>query len=222
MLQCNSMDKRRKPRSLEIKEKIRQKLLGRKHSLARVEANRKGHIGLKHSPETIEKMKGRIPPNKGKKASVETKEKQRQAKLRNPVRYWKGKKRLDISIRQKGNIPREAIEAAARVHRGKPLPIEVRNKISKAMGGKNHYNWKGGITSENQKIRRSLRYKEWRGSVFKRDNYTCVWGGKKHGSNLQADHIKSFALYPKLRFEIDNGRTLCIDCHKLTKSWSKR
>ena len=38
---------------------------------------------------------------KGKKASKETKEKKRQAKLKNPVRYWLGKKRLNLRKKNK-------------------------------------------------------------------------------------------------------------------------
>lgn len=88
-----------------------------------------------------------------------------------------------------------------------------------ATSGSNQWNWKGGITPVNTKIRNSLQYKLWRKSVFERDNYRCVIGGLMHGSKLQADHIKSFAEFPKLRFDINNGRTLCIDCHKKTDSY---
>lgn len=40
------------------------------------------------------------------------------------------------------------------------------------------------------------------------------------GNKLQADHIKPFAYFPELRFAIDNGRTLCINCHKKTDSFA--
>lgn len=86
--------------------------------------------------------------------------------------------------------------------------------------GKNSHAWKGGITEENKKIRTSLEYKKWRISVFQRDGYQCIIGGKEHGSKLQADHIKPFSRYPELRLELSNGRTLCVDCHKKTDTYA--
>jgi 5-methylcytosine-specific restriction endonuclease McrA len=80
-------------------------------------------------------------------------------------------------------------------------------------------NWRGGVTPVNKLIRRSEEYKLWRKAVFERDNYQCIWGGKEHGNKLHADHIKPFALYPELRFAIDNGRTLCWECHKTTDTY---
>lgn len=69
-------------------------------------------------------------------------------------------------------------------------------------------------------IDRILRYsaeaKEWRRAVFERDNYTCQMCGIR-GSYLEADHIKPWAYFPKLRFELTNGRTLCRNCHDTTK-----
>lgn len=84
-----------------------------------------------------------------------------------------------------------------------------------------HPNWKGGITSINDSIRKSKDYKIWRQAVFIRDNFTCVWCGRV-GKQLQADHIKPFAYFPELRFAIDNGRTLCINCHLKTDTWGRR
>ena len=85
--------------------------------------------------------------------------------------------------------------------------------------GENNSNWKGGITPLNLKIRHSREYKLWRKAIFERDNYTCIWCGDKKGGNLNADHIKPFALFPELRFAIDNGRTLCELCHKTTDTY---
>jgi hypothetical protein len=80
--------------------------------------------------------------------------------------------------------------------------------------------WKGGITPENKKIRASEEYKKWRISVFERDSYCCVFCGQK-GGILHADHIKQFAFYKDLRLDINNGRTLCKECHSKTDSYLK-
>ena len=61
---------------------------------------------------------------------------------------------------------------------------------------------------------------EWRESVFKRDDYTCQMC-KVRGTYLEADHIKPWAFFPDLRFELSNGRTLCRPCHDGTKISAK-
>lgn len=77
----------------------------------------------------------------------------------------------------------------------------------------NNPNWKGGITNENKKERQSDKYKEWRISVFVRDNYTCQHC-KIIGGILHSHHIKHFSKNKDLRFDINNGLTLCFNCHK--------
>lgn len=61
--------------------------------------------------------------------------------------------------------------------------------------------------------RRSEEYKNWRRSVFERDNYTCRSCGAR-GCRLNAHHIKAYAFFPDLRYEVTNGLTLCEICHK--------
>jgi len=85
--------------------------------------------------------------------------------------------------------------------------------------GENAPNYKDGRCGTRLLLRRSLRYKEWRKAIFQRDNYTCQKCGDSRGGNLVADHIKSFALYPELRYDITNGRTLCKKCHKETENY---
>ena len=79
--------------------------------------------------------------------------------------------------------------------------------------GKNSSSWKGGITSENQKIRDSEEYNNWRLKVFFRDNFTCQKCNTKDNS-IQAHHIYNFT-NKDLRFLKENGITFCKKCHKL-------
>lgn len=65
---------------------------------------------------------------------------------------------------------------------------------------------------ELDKIRHSAKYNKWRKSVLERDDYTCQKCGAKN-TILHAHHLKDFHTHPKLRFEINNGQTLCISCH---------
>lgn len=101
---------------------------------------------------------------------------------------------------------------------GKKLSEEHRRKISESHKGDKSYLWKGGISKENKNERNfnstTFEYKNWRRKVFERDYYTCIWCGYK-GDKIHADHIKEYKKYPELRLNVDNGRTLCIPCHKL-------
>lgn len=89
--------------------------------------------------------------------------------------------------------------------------------------GEKHWHWKGGVTPINRMIRTSSDYMEWRIKVLRRDNFTCTMCGVKNGMGRKVvfhiDHIKPFATHPELRLDINNGRTLCKDCHKLTDSF---
>lgn len=105
--------------------------------------------------------------------------------------------------------------------------IETRIKMSSIKQGISIVDWKDFKKDETFRARMSPENKIWRDSVFRRDNYTCIWCGMKGGWNkklkkrivLNADHIKPFSLYPELRFVIDNGRTLCRECHQKTSTY---
>lgn len=133
---------------------------------------------------------------------------------------WKGhseETRRKISEAHKGRNPPQ-ISAAGRER----IRLSKLGKSNYKIKGPNHYRWKGGITTENQRIRASLEYRAWRRAVFERDGYLCVIGDKAHGHKLHADHILPFAQYPEHRFDVSNGRTLCEDCHRATETWGNR
>jgi hypothetical protein len=119
-----------------------------------------------------------------------------------------GKKHSEESLRKN----REAHLNKIPWNKGKPNP---------SFRGALNPRWKGGITCENIKVRSSLEYKIWRRAVFKRDDWTCVLC-KERGGKINADHIKSFAKYSALRFDLNNGRVLCVPCHKKTHNYGRK
>jgi len=102
-----------------------------------------------------------------------------------------------------------------------------------------------GSTPIYEGIRKLKEYNDWRKAIRDRDNYTCQVCGDSQGGNLEVHHIKSYAvilsefLYKYRQFSIiedketlirlsisyepfwflDNGQTLCVDCHKKTDSY---
>lgn len=88
-----------------------------------------------------------------------------------------------------------------------------RPKRTYAPKGEQHYNWKGG---KPWKRFADPAYTDWRNAVLLRDNYTCQHcheSFEKRTRGLHAHHIKEYKNYPKLRFDISNGLTLCRWCH---------
>lgn len=133
-------------------------------------------------------------------------------KKRPEVREW-----LKVSKEQSIKNLGKYAEEGNPWNKGKNLTFNHRLALSESHKGQIPWNYRGGIKSVYNKIRESFEYKEWRKAVKQRDNYTCVWCGAIE--NLQADHIKPFAFFPELRFNVNNGRTLCYDCHRKTDTW---
>lgn len=140
--------------------------------------------------------KGYNPWNKGKKLG---KNPEHSKRMKGKTSWRKGKKHSEESKKKMSEH-----SSHYKYWLGKKRP-----DISK----ENHYNWKGGISNRDMT---SPEYKRWRLSVFTRDNFTCL-NCKKVGGNLEAHHIKRWCDYPELRFDVNNGATLCKDCHNLTK-----
>jgi 5-methylcytosine-specific restriction endonuclease McrA len=88
--------------------------------------------------------------------------------------------------------------------------------------GENHYLWrKDRDQTDLNKKRLYLKENiEWRDSVFKRDNYKCKICNKT--GRLEAHHILQWRYYPELRFDVNNGITLCHACHPRKEAEEKR
>lgn len=182
-----------------------------------------GFLGKHHSQETKDKMsraqkrrkhwwgglKGDANPSK----RPEVREKIRQARL-GSVRSDAAKRKTSETIKRR--------YAAGEIMLGRTgvVPWNKGKKCEYLVGERNH-KWKGGVTTKNEADRKCPEYKAWRKAVFERDNYTCVWCGKVGHGDIHADHIKPFADYPELRFDVNNGRTLCVPCHKKTDTYPK-
>jgi len=142
--------------------------------------------------------------NRGKIISEEQREK---------LRQWN----LKYSPRKGEPLSEEHKKKISSANKGKKASKEARLKMSLVrvgrFGSNNHWNWKGGITNKNSKIRASDKYKEWRTNVFERDNYTCQHCDNKN-RELVAHHINRFSNFPDERLSINNGITCCRSkCH---------
>lgn len=78
----------------------------------------------------------------------------------------------------------------------------------------NHPNWKEDKTDEERrKERKYFEYYEWKKQVYERDNFVCQCCRKK-GGNLNAHHLNGYDNFKEHRTDINNGVTLCENCHK--------
>jgi len=175
--------------------------------------------GFKHSLESRKKMslsqKGKVKV-KGVKFSEEHKKKLSQAHKDNPVKYWLGKK-MSLATREKMSKKQK----------------EIGNKPPIIKGARSNF-WKGGVTKINSAIRSLSLMKQWRSNVFQRDNWTCQTCNTR-GCYLEAHHIKKLssiikedeinnteqAICNEKLWDINNGVTLCLECHNKTKEYGK-
>lgn len=209
-------------RTEEAKKNISKSLRGKKKSPRSEEHKRnlskslKGHNAwnkdIPCSGETKKKiseaLKGIKNPNYGKHRTEETKKK--------------------ISESHKGiKASKKTKMMMSKMRKGNKIKEETKRKLSESLRGEKCHLWKGGITQINLLIRQGFKYRQWRSDIFTRDDFTCQecgqWGGRLH-----AHHIKSFssilqyyeittleeALDCEELWNINNGVTLCKECHK--------
>jgi len=191
--------------------------------------------GIRVSPKT-EFVKGFSPWNKGKIGvqkstrkgvkqkphSEAAKEKMRLSQTGHSRSGWK----LSDATRTKISISNKGKTRKGHVVWNKGIP-------SKMTGNKN-FNWKGGISKIDKLCRCMSEYKQWRSDCFSRDNWTCQTCQNK--GFVTVHHIKGLNKIVRefnLKsvsdarncielWDLENGVTLCEDCHKLTDNYKGR
>jgi 5-methylcytosine-specific restriction endonuclease McrA/predicted transcriptional regulator len=112
------------------------------------------------------------------------------------------------------NIPTRPTGGAYK--KGTTMSVESRRKMSAAKSGKytgsSNPNWRGAQVTDAVRERRSYDAKVWREACLKRDNFKCTSCGSSE--KLHVHHILEFADYPARRWDINNGKTVCVFCHE--------
>ena len=165
-------------------------------------------------------QKGCIPWNKGEKSGNHG-----NGFKKGFPSAFKGKKHTQLA-KEKNRI----------VHLGKKVLEKTREKLSKNALSRPNFiyywrgktgnlsaNWRGGINRRKRKNERNdSTYHEWVRLVKKRDDNICKLKDKNcFGYNI-VHHVRSWKYYPKLRYELSNGITLCQAHHPKSRAEEKQ
>lgn len=148
-------------------------------------------------------------------ASIYSPERNRKISEAQVGRRFSLETRRKMSLRQLGKTQSQELiakrVAARKGYRHSPETIAKMSATQRANG-------KPRKTDESKLWRRRMEYRVWRIAVYARDKYTCQFCGQV-GGRLNPHHIRPFALFPALRFDVSNGITLCEPCHKTTPTY---
>ena len=135
-------------------------------------------------------------------------------------KFGKRFKKGQVSHRKGIVMSEEQKKKIGDANRGRKLSEESKENMS--IGQTKYWDRKGRKEQKRYKHTTSRRdYRQWRSDVFTRDNWTCQTCGER-GCYLEAHHIKGWAEYPELRYDMGNGVTLCKECHKLTDNYGSK
>jgi len=187
-------------RPQKIKRNISKALKGKKKSKKFIDNLRIVRTGWKLSEETKRKISQKLKGNKNgrsNKGRILTKDRKEEIRREMLYQYKSGQRKHHFS--------------------GKKRP-----EFAKKFSGKRHWNW----IEDRKLLRRNLRndpeYLQWVKKVKERDSNICQLKSKKClGYNI-VHHIKNWNEYPKLRYKINNGITLCQAHHPRTRAKEKQ
>lgn len=128
-----------------------------------------------------------------------------------------------------------SIEIAKHINCSSSTILKTLKNINVEIRKPSRYN--KGKTTLNVLIRTTTQVREWKRHILKRDGFTCVHCWKK-GWDLEVDHIvplskiiednhitkEDYMVNIEKFLDINNWRTLCIECHKKTPThgWKSR
>ncbi len=106
---------------------------------------------------------------------------------------------------------------------GKKQSLETIRKRMEKISGKNHYLWIEDRTQlKARQERNDSAYQDWRIQIFKRDNFKCKIANQDCSGKIKAHHILGWSDFPELRYQLNNGITLCQAHHPLKRAEEKR
>lgn len=113
------------------------------------------------------------------------------------------------------NMSEEAKEKMRVAHQKRLLQLKN--------NGLNHWNYlEDRSLLKKQDRRNDSLYKDWRKNVWLRDNFRCKIANPDCSGRIEAHHILSWSEYPELRYQINNGITLCHAHHPRKRAEEKR
>lgn len=137
-------------------------------------------------------------------------------------KYWAGRKFCSYVCRgvfMKGKMPKNLIVLQAR-----SVSDETRLRMSLAQRGENNHSWNPNREEvvKTADGRNDTEYRIWRKRVWLRDGFKCVIANQDCAGRIEAHHILGWSSHPELRYEINNGITLCRAHHPIVRAEEKR
>jgi hypothetical protein len=126
---------------------------------------------------------------------------------------WQGGERVKTCQHCQREFSMRKTEPVSLFRKRKFCSPECRKFGQSYMRGPQHYKW---VPERDRKGRGGGAYR-WAKLVFERDSHRCRYCGAG-GVKLHAHHLKSWLEHKELRFDVENGVTACVPCHRKVHS----